>query len=680
MACGLGKTATVAFESRIRLREDPGTRILYLCDQGDILLQAQQTFVDIVGEDIRYGFLTGQQKHLNAQITFGTFQTLIKFVKHLPPDFFDIVIIDEGHHVEADTFKYVADALDPKFLIGITATPERGDARDITDTFGPPVFELGLAEALAKKYLSPVDYRLHLDELNIDEELKERGRRFHPGSINKTVFLPKRDDAILEIIRREIAEVANPKMIMFCASIEHAERMSSLMEGSLCIHSGMSSTDRTTRLNLFRLGIVHTLIGVDYLNEGVDVPDANVIVFLRSTSSERIFLQQLGRGLRLFEGKTKVIVLDFAANFNRIGFVQKLREDVREQGRQTYPGEALVPIEIHIEPKQFGRMEVDIESVLNRIAVGFYSFEEAKHRVLEMGIANCEEYRRDYWYDIRLPSSPHQVYHNEWAGWPNFFGRECRLYPRIKIDCYETVGEASTAAIALGIANAKDYQVRYKEDSGLPAAPEKRYADFPGYPEFLGQTRYHRNEFYQTWRDAAEAAKELGVLSRREYSQKYRSDPKLPSRPYDVYSDFPGWGEFLGTGKEMRAGDGVYPTMNEASAAAKSLGFMKEREYKDGYKVDPRLPSSPERKYQDFPGWPDFLGTVGTITRKSVFGRKNAPMYSTWQEASEAAQKLAICNCKEYRRGAYKSDPKLTSSPHTRYPDFPGWKTFLGQE
>jgi hypothetical protein len=247
-------------------------------------------------------------------------------------------------------------------------------------------------------------------------------------------------------------------------------------------------------------------------------------------------------------------------------------------------------------------------------------------------------------------------------------------------ELYPTWQEASEAAIELGISSAKQYPEVYRQDLRLPGAPHAFYSDFPGYPEFLGRERIRRNTFYPIWQKASAAAKKMGITSRREYDKQYRSDSQLPSRPHKVYTNFPGWGEFLGTGKAMRAGDGVYPKMIQASRAAKALGFTKESEYKTGYKKDPKLPSSPERKYDDFPGWPKFLGTEGKVTRKSVFGRRGAPMYTTWQEASRAAKKLGISNGKEYRRGAYKKDPKLPSSPFTKYSDFPGWETFLGEK
>ena len=358
-------------------------------------------------------------------------------------------------------------------------------------------------------------------------------------------------------------------------------------------------------------------------NEGVNVPSVGLVAFCRVTGVLTIFRQQLGRGLR--PGKDKLIVLDFVGNLERIQLVLEmmnkisdLHEEYTPQGEMEREGYTRQPFEVSGKGFEFTFSDrvVDLMKVLE----------------------HCER------------------------------------------DFYPTWQEASEAAIKLEIMSEKEYSERYREDKCLPGGPRGFYSNFPNFPEFLGQERMHRNSFYPSWKKASVAVKKMGIISRREYDKQYRSDSLLPSRPHNVYSDFPGWGEFLGTGKTMRGGEGVYNTMTQASCAAKTLGFTKESEYKSGYKKDPRLTSSPERKYDDFPGWPEFLGTVGKTTRMSVFGRRNAPMYTTWQQASKAAKKLGIQNGKEYRRGAYKKDPKLPSSPFTRYPDFPGWETFFSEE
>lgn len=330
MATGLGKTVVSAFDIQRLLAEKPG-RVLYLCHQNDILRQARETFEDILGDSYSYGYFHGTEKHLHhVDVLFASFQTMATWRDAFHQDEFRYVVVDEVHHAHAATFRPTVEYFTPDFLVGLTATPKRMDGLDITELFSKPVYELGLFKALAHGYLCEVDYRVMTDEIQNAGVLDTPVGKLSIAELNRTIFIPKRDEEIVRIIGEKVKEVQNPRVMIFCNSIAHAERMASLMPHAAVVHSKLKHDEKQKRLNAFRRGDINTVLTVDILNEGIDVPQANVIVFLRSTQSKTIFLQQLGRGLRKALGKLKVLVLDFVANCERIEMIDDLMQGTKQ--------------------------------------------------------------------------------------------------------------------------------------------------------------------------------------------------------------------------------------------------------------------------------------------------------------------------------------------------------------
>lgn len=224
-------------------------------------------------------------------------------------------------------------------MLGLTATPDRLDGQKIEEIYGEPVYELGFAEATSRGLLTECDYRLVLDDLSqekIDEYLQS-SEKVSINQLNRTLFVPKRDEEIVRLIGEYSADVENPKTMIFCRTIEHARKIAKLMqsEAVALIHKKQSDSMNRRALQAFRDGEIRTIISVQMLNEGVDVPDANVIVFLRNTVSSAVFYQQLGRGTRLAPGKDKTLVLDFVSNCERIKTVFELKQEI--DGFKTYP-------------------------------------------------------------------------------------------------------------------------------------------------------------------------------------------------------------------------------------------------------------------------------------------------------------------------------------------------------
>ncbi len=378
MASGLGKTVTVAFDVKQWRAQNTG-RFLYLCDQNDILYQARTTFEAVLENSLSFGYFHGQEKKVHGMDgVFASFQTMEKHFGSFDPKEFPYVVVDESHHSHAETYKSVIDHFQPEWLFGVTATPDRMDGQDIRDIYGPELFYLPLEVAMADGLLTPVDYRMLTDEINLDGVLAQPGARLTVSDLNKRIFVPKRDDEIAGIIAQHAAEFADPRIIVFSSSLDRCDQLCQSLPSSLAIHSRLPVKERNVRTELFRQGLVNTVVTVDCFNEGIDIPQANVVVFLRSTESPNIFFQQLGRGLRRSEGKDRVIVLDFVANCDRIKMVQGLwkkveteRKNRESSGRSHSRGAGRTNLKV--DQLQFNEKVVKVLDLLERLRPKYIS-------------------------------------------------------------------------------------------------------------------------------------------------------------------------------------------------------------------------------------------------------------------------------------------------------------------
>lgn len=548
VASGLGKTVIMAFDTLNFRKQFPKARVLYLCHQNQIISQSRGTFEVINGNTCTYGNYNGLERTAHSvDFLFASFQTMRMYMKKFSPDEFDYVVVDESHHIFGDTFIDVVNYWRPKFLLGMTATPDRTDKQDIRSVFGKEVFYLPLEEALSQSLLTPVDYRLMTDEIELNQVLQSSDQRLSMSRLNRTVFIPKRDEEIVRIIDKHRNEVLHPSTIIFCQSIAYCEHLARYVKDSMIVHSRIPLTERVVRTEMFRQGLVSTLLVVDVFNEGIDIPQANLIVFLRLTTSPLVFYQQLGRGLRLCEGKEKVIVLDFVGNCERVKTVCELWERVK-----------------HLrESKRVQKIVAQHKPIRTRVSIEPFII-DTKHISFKEKILVLVD-----------------------------------LVNRINAEFYSTWQEAATAAIKLGATKSRDYQKLYKQDPRLPFSPSYVYrSTWPGWDRFFGK------DAYPTWQEASIAALKLGLKTRRDYLKGYVKDQRLVCNLYLTYKDFPGWNAFLGIPRRA-----YYPTLHEASVAAIALGAKTKDQYKLLYKQDALLHSQPNRKYHDFTSWPAFLGT-----------------------------------------------------------------------
>lgn len=352
LATGLGKTSVAVFDyAKFRQEQESkgeSARALFVVHQNAILDQADERFNEVLPHilpGVGMSRFSNRASSLpTSEVVFSTFQALDRGATKFPKDYFDYIVYDEAHHTEAKTYKdNVVQYFIPKFQLALTATPERGDGKDITDHFGEALYTKTLPEGIAEGYLAEVHYRLMLDE-EIKTSIQNGARPKNITELNRVFEFEARPEVVAEKIKAAQQEIRDRtgldkvKTIIFDPNIQSANEMARLMGGE-SYHSASSRAKKKSVLSAFRSGELETIVTRDMFNEGVDIPDAMLIVFRRSTQSKTIFEQQLGRGLRKADGKDEVTVLDFVANAERIRLVRELASDVNTSRRRR-PGGA----------------------------------------------------------------------------------------------------------------------------------------------------------------------------------------------------------------------------------------------------------------------------------------------------------------------------------------------------
>ena len=309
-ATGSGKTYLAAFDAR----NFGAKRLLYIVHRETILKDARDSFIKVFGAERTYGFFTGNEKSLDSDFVFATNTMLAKHIDEFSPEEFDYIIYDEVHHIVANTGKKIFEFFKPEFMLGLTATPERMDNQDIFGLFDQNVpFELRLRDAISNDLVVPFHYYGIRDQL-VDYNSKDK----------MVIANQIANQDNIEFIKEQIEKRRKPneklKCIAFCTNIQSSKLMAEeLFEEGYQTISLTGINDTGIRMKAFKdlqddnnpLEIICT---VDILNEGVDIPQVNMVLFLRPTESQTIFIQQLGRGLRKYPGKEYVTVLDFIGN------------------------------------------------------------------------------------------------------------------------------------------------------------------------------------------------------------------------------------------------------------------------------------------------------------------------------------------------------------------------------
>jgi superfamily II DNA or RNA helicase len=320
-ATGTGKTIVAALDYRNLREELDRSRLLFVAHRAEILQQSQATFRHVL-RDGSFGELwVGGHRPNDWQHVFASIQSLsANDVEAIDPEQFDVVIVDEFHHAAANTYEALLDHLRPKHLLGLTATPERTDGLDILRWFGERIsVELRLWDALEQGLLSPFHYFGIHDGTDLSGVTWRRGKGYDTRELTNVYTA---DDMwtskVIAAVGEKIGDPKQMRALGFCVSIEHAEFMAKRFETagitSLAVTSKTTAKDRSDALTALRTGKVQVLFTVDLFNEGVDIPEIDVVLMLRPTESATIFLQQLGRGLRRSRNKDVLTVLDFVGH------------------------------------------------------------------------------------------------------------------------------------------------------------------------------------------------------------------------------------------------------------------------------------------------------------------------------------------------------------------------------
>lgn len=319
-ATGTGKTVISAFDYKNFRNNNESSKLLFIAHRKEILQQAKDTFQGIL-KDNNFGdlWVDGFEPNSNEYV-FASVQTLnnrLRDIK-LSADYYDFIIVDEVHHIKAESYRPIVNFFKPKVLLGLTATPERMDGENILEDFSNRIAaEIRLPEALNKKLLCPFQYFGITDSIDLKNVRWERGKYV---ASELTSLYTKNDIRVGQIISnldKYTNDIHDVRAIGFCVTQEHAVFMTEKFNlaglKSECLTSKNSDSREKIRAQ-FKRKEFNYLFVVDMFNEGVDIPEIDTILFLRPTESLTVFLQQLGRGLRLAEGKECLTVLDFVGN------------------------------------------------------------------------------------------------------------------------------------------------------------------------------------------------------------------------------------------------------------------------------------------------------------------------------------------------------------------------------
>lgn len=351
MATGLGKTWLAAFDAK----QMHSQRLLFVAHREEILLQAQATFIRM-NPNAHTGLYNGQKQE-QADWLFASIQTIGRadHLHQFTQDHFDYIVVDEFHHATAPSYRKLLDYFRPKFLLGLTATPDRTDQASILALCDDNlVFERGLRDAITDKHLAPFHYHGIYDEHINYEAIPWRNGRFDPNAL---------ENAFSSLSRAKHAymkwrELAQTRTLAFCISVRHAIFMAEYFRKqgvkAQAVYAG-SDTPRNKALSDLQAGKLDIIFSVDLFNEGTDIPSIDTLLMLRATESRIVFLQQLGRGLRNHPNKSHLVVIDLVGNHKACLFKPELLGSIFREKSTSKPGQGDIQLPdncyINLEPQ-----------------------------------------------------------------------------------------------------------------------------------------------------------------------------------------------------------------------------------------------------------------------------------------------------------------------------------------
>jgi superfamily II DNA or RNA helicase/HKD family nuclease len=320
---GTGKTVVAALDYRRLRREHGDLSLLVVAHREQILRQSRRTFREALGDGAFGELLVGGHRPETGRHVFASIQTLASLgPERLSPEDFDVVVVDEFHHAEAATYRRLLDHLEPRWLLALTATPERTDGLDIrTWTDGRTAFDMRLWHALDRQLLAPFQYFGLADVADLSQ-VRWRAGRYDADDLERVYTA---DDARSRLVVKQVARiVADPQRMRalgFCATVGHAHHMARVFSErgwpAVAIDGTTPQEIRERHIAALQRGELTTIFSRDVFNEGVDIPEADTILLLRPTESVTVHLQQIGRGLRRHPDKPVCTILDFVGQHRK---------------------------------------------------------------------------------------------------------------------------------------------------------------------------------------------------------------------------------------------------------------------------------------------------------------------------------------------------------------------------
>ena len=390
-ATGTGKTVISAFDYQEFARTHSRARILFTAHREEILRQSLNTYRSVL-QDANFGTLwvganrpqeANEYEHLFVSISMFN-SRFDEFFALLDSDFYDYIVIDEAHHSQADSYRKLFDHFQPQLLVGLTATPERMDGKDLRPDFGNRISaEIRLPQALQAGLLTPFQYLCISDDTDLSDDSLWCGQKYNIERLADKLCAKTRAQLIVDALHKYLADEYTCRALCFCVNKRHADFMAEQLRlygfNAQSLTSDTPADERKQLAKDLREGRLHYLCVVDIFNEGVDIPEVDTVLFLRPTESLTIFLQQLGRGLRLSAGKTELTVLDFVAQANRkYDFASRFRaltlQPEKNIQKQIKEGFTLLPLGCSIVMEKKAR-----QYILDNITSAIYN----KNRIVK---------------------------------------------------------------------------------------------------------------------------------------------------------------------------------------------------------------------------------------------------------------------------------------------------------
>ena len=474
-ATGVGKTVISAFDYKKFRENNQRARLLFIAHREEILKKSRDTFRYIC-KDLNFGeLLVGKNKPESIENLFVSIKSLnsSKLIERTSPEYYDYIVIDEVHHGAAASYQKLLEYYKPKVLLGLTATPERMDGADITKYFDKRMaYEMRLPEAIDNKLLCPFQYFGVSDFVDLSNLKWTRGgyeiSELESVYVLDEVIAKRRAQDVIRNTIKYVDDIDNVKGLGFCVSVKHAEFMAEEFNNagiaSIALTGDSKKDVRESAGEKLRNGEIKFIFTVDLFNEGVDIPEVNTVLFLRPTESLTVFLQQLGRGLRLCEGKECLTVLDFIGQSNKnykfsdkfkalIGKTKQSVENYVKNGFSTLPKGCFIKLEKQAK-----------EYVLRNI--------QALKNNKDVLIGKIKYFQNDTGKELTLKNflEYHNIPIEEFYRGNRTFSRMCAMaevIPNFECDNEEFISRRIPSLLSMDSPKLLEFAIRYLKDTNM---------------------------------------------------------------------------------------------------------------------------------------------------------------------------------------------------------------------